>query len=87
LRGLDPWRRELLERENPRTLFGKNLATKRGLNLNLNNSRIAANGCHCNTGGDMTLTQLGIAFWHDLAAPAIAGMIAGMVVNWLRNRK
>ena len=27
LRGLDPWRQLLLERENPRTLFGKNLAT------------------------------------------------------------
>ncbi len=23
LRGLDPWRQLLLERENPRTLFGK----------------------------------------------------------------
>ncbi|MCK8143588.1 type I toxin-antitoxin system toxin Ldr family protein [Citrobacter sedlakii] len=28
-----------------------------------------------------------MAFWHDLAAPAIAGIIAGMVVNWLRSRK
>ncbi len=27
LRGLDPRRQLLLERENPRTLFGKNLAT------------------------------------------------------------
>ncbi|EHG7611267.1 type I toxin-antitoxin system toxin Ldr family protein [Citrobacter sedlakii] len=35
----------------------------------------------------MTLIQLGIAFWHDLAAPAIAGIIAGMVVNGLRSRK
>ncbi|KJT22754.1 type I toxin-antitoxin system toxin Ldr family protein, partial [Salmonella enterica] len=24
----------------------------------------------------MTLTQLGVAFWHDLAAPIIAGIIA-----------
>ncbi|AVC45114.1 hypothetical protein AL524_24260 [Citrobacter amalonaticus] len=29
-------------------------------------STIAANGCHCNTGGDMALTQPGMAFWHDL---------------------
>ncbi|QUJ07806.1 type I toxin-antitoxin system toxin Ldr family protein [Salmonella enterica subsp. enterica] len=24
----------------------------------------------------MTLTQLSVAFWHDLAAPIIAGIIA-----------
>lgn len=35
----------------------------------------------------MTLTQLGIAFWHDLAAPTIAGIIAGVVVSWLCSRK
>ena len=87
MRGLDPWRRELLERENPRTLSGINLATKRGLTLNLNNSRIAVNSCHCNTGGYMTLAQLGVAFWHDLAAPVIAGIIASLIVSWLRNRK
>ena len=57
LRGLDPRRHMLLERENPRTLFGINLA------------------------------QLGVAFWHDLAAPIIAGIIASLIVNWLRNRK
>ncbi|PSF20253.1 small toxic polypeptide ldrD [Escherichia coli] len=49
--------------------------------------RIAANSCHCNTGGYMTLAQLGVAFWHDLAAPIIAGIIASLIVNWLRNRK
>ena len=87
LRGLDPRRHRLLERENPRTLFGINLATKRGLTLILNSSRIAANSCHCNTGGYMTLAQLGVAFWHDLAAPIIAGTIASLIVSWLRNRK
>ncbi|MDU4169981.1 MAG: type I toxin-antitoxin system toxin Ldr family protein [Citrobacter freundii] len=25
--------------------------------------------------------------WHDLAAPIIAGIIASLIVNWLRNRK
>ena len=34
----------------------------------------------------MTLAQLGVAFWHDLAAPIIAGIIASLIVNWLRNR-
>ncbi|EFX9354518.1 type I toxin-antitoxin system toxin Ldr family protein, partial [Escherichia coli] len=24
----------------------------------------------------MTLTELGMAFWHDLAAPVIAGILA-----------
>ncbi|EHO5064282.1 type I toxin-antitoxin system toxin Ldr family protein [Salmonella enterica] len=35
----------------------------------------------------MTLTQLGVAFWHDLASPIIAGIIASVIVNWLRDRK
>ncbi|EEO7883480.1 type I toxin-antitoxin system toxin Ldr family protein [Salmonella enterica] len=35
----------------------------------------------------MTLTQLGVAFWHDLAAAIIAGIIASVIVNWLRDRK
>ncbi|EJY0727613.1 type I toxin-antitoxin system toxin Ldr family protein [Salmonella enterica] len=35
----------------------------------------------------MTLTQLGVAFWHDLAALIIAGIIASVIVNWLRDRK
>ncbi|ENO6827937.1 type I toxin-antitoxin system toxin Ldr family protein [Salmonella enterica] len=35
----------------------------------------------------MTLTQLGVAFWHDLAEPIIAGIIASVIVNWLRDRK
>ncbi|HBC9558320.1 TPA: type I toxin-antitoxin system toxin Ldr family protein [Escherichia coli] len=35
----------------------------------------------------MTLAQLGVAFWHDLAAPIIAGIIASLIVNWLCNRK
>ena len=55
--------------------------------MNLNNSRIAVNSCHCNTGGYMTLAQLGVAFWHDLAAPIIAGTLASLIVSWLRNRK
>ena len=33
----------------------------------------------------MTLAELGMAFWHDLAAPVIAGILASM--NWLNKRK
>ncbi|WP_436628935.1 type I toxin-antitoxin system toxin Ldr family protein [Escherichia coli] len=28
-----------------------------------------------------------MAFWHDLAAPVIAGILASMIVNWLNKRK
>ncbi|EGB35690.1 ldrD protein [Escherichia coli E482] len=31
--------------------------------------------------------RLGMAFWHDLAAPVIAGILASMIVNWLNKRK
>ncbi|EHW58856.1 toxic polypeptide, small [Escherichia coli DEC10A] len=55
--------------------------------MNLNNSRIAAKRCHYNTGGYMTLAELGMAFWHDLEAPVIAGILASMIVNWLNKRK
>lgn len=50
-------------------------------------SRIAAKRWHYNTGGYMTLAELGMAFWHDLAAPVIAGILASMIVNWLNKRK
>ncbi|STJ26956.1 toxic polypeptide, small [Escherichia coli] len=29
----------------------------------------------------MTLAELGMAFWHDLAAPVIAGILASMIVK------
>ncbi len=86
LRGLYPWWHWLLERETP-YVAGMHLTTSRGLILNLNNSRIAAKRCHYNTGGYMTLAELGMAFWHDLAAPVIAGILASMIVNWLNKRK
>ncbi|EFZ1600398.1 type I toxin-antitoxin system toxin Ldr family protein, partial [Shigella sonnei] len=28
-----------------------------------------------------------MTFWHDLAAPVIAGILASMIVNWLNKRK
>ena len=57
------------------------LTTSRGLILNPNNSRIAAKRCHYNSGGYMTLAELGMAFWHDLAAPVIAGILASLIVK------
>ncbi|OVG42463.1 toxic polypeptide, small [Escherichia coli] len=74
------------ERKPPH-VAGMHLTTSRGLILNLNNSRIAAKRCHYNTGGYMTLAELGMAFWHDLAVPVITGILASMIVSWLNKRK
>ena len=35
----------------------------------------------------MPLAELGMAFWHDLAAPVIAGILASLIVNSLNKRK
>ncbi|BDY99487.1 hypothetical protein MUTS16_05610 [Escherichia coli] len=73
-------------RENPaRCRYAPDNIT--GPFLHLDHSRIAAKRCHYNTGGYMTLAELGMAFWHDLAAPVIAGILASMIVNWLNKRK
>ena len=74
-------------KRKPPPLFGINLATYRGLDSTLNNSRIAANGCHCNKGGCMTLAQLGLVLWDDLAAPVLAGILVSIIVSRMDNRK
>ena len=74
-------------KRKPPHVAGMHLTTSRGPFLNLHNSRIAAKRCHYNRGGYMTLAELGMAFWHDLAAPVIAGILASMIVNWLNKRK
>ena len=38
-------------------------------------------------GGCMTLAQLGMVLWDDLAAPVIAGILVSMIVSWMDNRK
>ncbi|HBN1734116.1 TPA: type I toxin-antitoxin system toxin Ldr family protein [Escherichia coli] len=35
----------------------------------------------------MTLAQFAMTFWHDLAAPILAGFITAAIVGWWRNRK
>lgn len=35
----------------------------------------------------MTLAQLGVALWHDLAAPVLVGIITTAIVSFWRNRK
>ncbi|ASG63312.1 toxic polypeptide, small [Kluyvera genomosp. 3] len=86
LRGLDPWRHRLLDRKTPHVERRKP-DNRTGAILKPDPSRIAANRCHYNRGGYMTLAQFGVAFWHDLAAPVIAGIITAAVVSWWRNRK
>ncbi|HAW2803878.1 TPA: small toxic polypeptide LdrA/LdrC [Escherichia coli] len=34
----------------------------------------------------MTLAQFAMTFWHDLAAPILAGIITAAIVGWWRNR-
>ena len=38
-------------------------------------------------GGYMTLAKFAMIFWHDLAAPILAGIITAAIVSWWRNRK
>ncbi|HCR3981138.1 TPA: type I toxin-antitoxin system toxin Ldr family protein [Kluyvera ascorbata] len=35
----------------------------------------------------MTLMQFSVIFWHDLAAPVIAGVLVSVIVSRWRNRK
>ncbi|QGN40207.1 type I toxin-antitoxin system toxin Ldr family protein [Klebsiella oxytoca] len=35
----------------------------------------------------MTLAQLGLVFWDDLAAPVIAGILVSIIVSWMDSRK
>ncbi|HBC9288819.1 TPA: type I toxin-antitoxin system toxin Ldr family protein [Escherichia coli] len=35
----------------------------------------------------MTLAQFAMTFWHDLAAPILAGIFTAAIVSWWRNRK
>ncbi|MEB7548628.1 type I toxin-antitoxin system toxin Ldr family protein [Klebsiella grimontii] len=35
----------------------------------------------------MTLAQLGMVLWDDLAAPVIAGILVSMIVSWMDNSK
>ncbi len=61
--GLDPrWRCRW--KRNPRTLF-RYSPQHYGANLTLDKLRIAANRCHCNKGGNMTLTELSITIWRS----------------------
>lgn len=38
-------------------------------------------------GGYMTLMQFAVIFWHDLAAPVIAGVLVSLIVSHWRSRK
>ncbi len=79
--GIGCWREKTPARCRyaPDNITGANLEPKQ-----LKNSRKTLS---LQQGGYMTLAELGMAFWHDLAAPVIAGILASLIVNSLNKRK
>ncbi len=79
--GIGCWREKTPARCRyaPDNITGANLEPKQ-----LKNSRETLSLQHRRY---MTLAELGMAFWHDLVAPVIAGILASMIVNWLNKRK
>ncbi len=86
LRGLYPWWHWLLERENPRTLRGTT-DNRTGANLEPEQFKNSRKMLSLQQGGYMTLAQFAMIFWHNLAAPILAGIITAVIVSWWRNRK
>ncbi|HAU6297973.1 TPA: hypothetical protein JD836_14785 [Citrobacter freundii] len=35
----------------------------------------------------MSLTQLGLTIWQDLAAPIIAGVLTSLIVAWIKRKR
>ncbi len=64
-----------------------NLTTERGLILNQQQFKNSRKMLSLQQGGYMTLAQFAMTFWHDLAAPILAGIITAAIASWWRNRK
>ncbi len=64
-----------------------NLTTERGLILNQQQFKNSRKMLSLQQGGYMTLAKFAMIFWHDLAAPILAGIITAAIVGWWRNRK
>ena len=64
-----------------------NLTTERGLILNHQQFKNSRKMLSLQQGGYMTLAKFAMIFWHDLAAPILAGIITAAIVGWWRNRK
>ncbi len=64
-----------------------NLTTERGLILNQQQFKNSRKMLSLQQGGYMTLAQFAMIFWHDLAAPILAGITTAAIVGWWRNRK
>ena len=64
-----------------------NLTTERGLILIHQQFKNSRKMLSLQQGGYMTLAQFAMIFWHDLAAPILAGIITAVIVSWWRNRK
>ncbi len=63
------------------------LTTERGLILNHEQFKNSRKMLSLQQGGYMTLAKFAMIFWHDLAAPILAGIITAAIVGWWRNRK
>ncbi len=74
------------ERKPPH-VAGMHLTTSRGLILNHQQFKNSRKMLSLQQGGYMTLAQFAMIFWHDLAAPILAGIITAAIVGWWRNRK
>ncbi|ABB66449.1 conserved hypothetical protein [Shigella boydii Sb227] len=64
-----------------------NLTIERGLILKPEQFKNSRKMLSLQQGGYMTLAQFAMIFWHDLAAPILAGIITAAIVGWWRNRK
>jgi small toxic polypeptide LdrA/B/C/D len=66
--------------------IGLNLASPARINL-ATISRDSRERLPLQQGGCMTLAQLGLVLWDDLAAPVIAGILVSIIVSRMDNRK
>jgi len=66
---------------------GKRKPPQTGANLETRHFKNSRKMLSLQQGGYMTLAQFAMTFWHDLAAPILAGIITAAIVGWWRNRK
>ena len=82
--GIERW---LLEREKPPHVVRYHPGNVSGATLEPQQFEDSRERLPLQQGGCMTLAQLGMVLWDDLAAPVIAGILVSMIVSWMDNRK
>ena len=89
LRGLEPRRhREMVagKRKPPHVVWYQP-GNVSGANLEPQQFENSRERLPLQQGGCMTLAQLGLLLWDDLAAPVIAGILVSIIVSRMDNRK